>query len=149
MPDSSHFIGVALRQGYSTRAAQSALAAVRARLAEGGVADQCFYIYRTSDSGLSGDKTPAGEAPGRARLLLAFQSADSALAFAQGAGLGASPRLVALSLSQALAALIQRPAIAALLIAAEDEERAAANNLPRGLRIERAALIELLAGVTP
>lgn len=149
MPDSFHFIGVAQQQGYSAQAAQAALEAVRARLAEGGVAGERFYVYRTGDSGVGGGEGSSGETPSRARLLLAFQSADSALAFAQSVGLGASPRLIALSLSQALAALIQRPAIAALLIAAEDAEPAAANTLPHGLRLERATLIDLLAGVTP
>lgn len=149
MPESAHFIGAALQQGYSARAAQGALKAVQARLAEGGVARQRFYIFRTGDSGVGAGEAQPGEVPGRPRLLLAFQSADTALAFAQGAGLGASPRLAALSLSQALAALIQRPTIVALLIATEDDQPAAPNSLPHGLRLERAALIELLAGVTP
>ncbi|NTU81738.1 MAG: hypothetical protein HGA45_20565 [Chloroflexales bacterium] len=149
MPDSILFIAVARQQGYSVQAAQAALAAVRARLAEGGVAARRFYIYRTGDGGVGGGEGPTGEALGRPRLLLAFQSADAALSFAQGAGLGKSPRLIALSLSQALAALIQRPVIGALLIAAEDDSAVALNTLPSGLRIERATLIDLLAGVTP
>ena len=98
---------------------------------------------------LSTGEATASETSARPRLLLAFQSADTALSFAQGAGLGNSPRLIALSLSQALAALIQRNTISALLIAAEDDPAITPHGLPSGLRIERATLIELLAGVTP
>ncbi len=147
MPDSLLFIGAARQQGYSAHAAQAALEAVYARLVERQVAVQRFYIYRTSDGG--GGEGQASESTMRQRVLLAFQSADTALAFAQSASLGSSPRLIALSLDQALAVLIQRPTISALLIAAEDDYTVAVNTLPSGLRIERASLIELLAGVTP
>lgn len=149
MPDSLLFIGVARQQGYSAEAAHAALGAVRARLRAAGVAAQRFYIYRTGDGGVGGGEGGAGEPAGRVRLLLAFQSADEALAYAQGSGLGASPRLIGLTLSQALAAMIQRPAIGALLVADEGGGPAAPGTLPAGTRIERAALIELLVGVTP
>jgi hypothetical protein len=149
MPDSLLFIGVARQQGYSEEAAHAALAAVRARLDEAGVAVQRFYIFRTGDGGVGGGDPGPSEPAGRQRLLLAFQSADAALAFAQGAALGASPRLVALTISQLLAAMVQRPAIGALLVADEGEAPARPGQLPTGTRIERAALIELLAGVTP
>lgn len=88
MPDSLLFIGVARQQGYSEEAAHAALAAVRARLDEAGVAVQRFYIFRTGDGGVGGGDGAAGEAPSRPRRLLAFQSADSALAFAQGRAWG-------------------------------------------------------------
>lgn len=148
MSDSLLFVGVARRHGYSVAAAQAALAAVRARLSEGGVVARRFYIFRTGAGGVGGEPAP-GESTGRQRLLLAFQSADAALAFAQGAGFGASPRLVTLTIGQLLAAMVQRPAIAALLVAHEGDAPARPGQLPPGTRIERAALIELLAGVTP
>jgi hypothetical protein len=148
MPDSLLFIGVARQQGYSEEAAFAALAAVRARLDEAGVAVRRFYIFRTGDGGVGGGDGGGGELSSRPRRLLAFQSADSALAFAQGAGLGASPRLIALTLSQILAALIQRPTIGALLVADETDAPPPPGGLPSGTRIERSALIELLAGVT-
>lgn len=148
MPDSLLFVDVARQHGYSVVAAQAALAAVHARLSEGGVSARRLYIFRTGDGGVGGADASPGEATGRPRLLLAFQSADTALAFAQGGGLGASPRLVTLSISQLLAAMVQRPAISALLVADEDDTPARPGHLPPGTRIERAALIELLAGVT-
>ncbi|MFV9503484.1 MAG: hypothetical protein AB4911_02845 [Oscillochloridaceae bacterium umkhey_bin13] len=145
MPDSLIFIGVARSQGYPPEAAVAALAAVRARLAEAQITTRRFYIYRTGDGGV-GSAGATSQSSGRPRLLLAFQSPDDALAFAQATGLGSSPRLVPLSLGQILAAIIQRPAIVALLIA-ESTLTPLIGGLPPGLRIERAALIELLAGV--
>lgn len=148
MPDALHFIGIARQQGYSPGAAQAAFAAVRARLSAAGVVAQRFYIYRTGDGGVGGGDGAAIPSPSeRPRLLLAFQSADDALAFAQGGGLGASPRLASLTLSQALAVLIQRPAIGAILIADESDGPARPGRLPSGTRIERDALVDLLANV--
>lgn len=149
MPDTRPFITIALQHGYSEEAAEAALVAVRGRLDEAGAGGRRLYIFRTGDGGAGGGDGASGEAPSRTRLLLAFQSADAALAFAQRAGLGAAPRLVSLSLSQALAAIVQRPAIGALLVADEADPPISQAGLPRGTRIERAALLELLAGVTP
>jgi hypothetical protein len=148
MPDSLLFIGVARQQGYSVAAAQATLAVVAARLREEGVIARRFYIYRTGDAAVSGESGPS-EPTGRQRVLLAFQSADAALAFAQAAGLGPSPRLIALSLSRLLAVLVQRPTIIALLVAAEGDAAAEPGHLPPGTRVERTALLELLAGVAP
>jgi hypothetical protein len=147
MPDSPLFIEVARQQGYTAEAAYAALEAVRARLAALGLSATRFYIYRTGESGVAGGGA-AGSATGRPRVLLAFPSADAALAFAQHGGLGRSPRLIALSLSQALAALIQRPSIGALYLAEDGELMVEPGALPPGLRLERTALIELLDGVT-
>lgn len=149
MTDSLLFIDVVRRQGYSAEAAEAALAAVRARLREAGAGTSRLYIFRTGDGGVGGGEGAQAEAPSRRRILLAFQSADAALAFAQHVGLGAAPRLVGLTLGQALAALVQRPAIGALLVAGEGDPPPAPGMLPSGVRIERSALIELLAGVTP
>ncbi|MCS6881053.1 MAG: hypothetical protein RMK84_01800 [Oscillochloridaceae bacterium] len=141
MPESDRFIEVARAHGFSAEAAAAALATLQARLAERGVQTRRFYGYRTT-GGASGASEGGREAP-RPRLLLVFPSADAALGFAQRHRLGRSPRLVALSLSQALAALLQRPAIQALLIADEQAEEAAPG-LPPGLRLERKALLDLL-----
>lgn len=141
MPESDRFIDAACAQGFSGAAAEAALATLQARLAERGVQTRHFYGYRTAGNA-SGAPESGGEAR-RSRLLLVFQSADAALGFAQRNHLGRSPRLVTLSLSQALAALLQRPAIQALLIADEPVEDAAPG-LPPGLRLEREALIALL-----
>jgi len=147
MPDSLLFIVAARRHGYSDAAAEAALAAMRARLAERGLTARRLYCFRSGGEPAAGEADPTGAAPTRPRLLLAFQSADDALGFAQRRGLGTAPRLVTLSLAQALATLVQRPHIGALLVA--DDGPPDQRGLPSGLRIERAALIELLAGVTP
>lgn len=149
MTDTPLFIEVARQHGYSAEAAGAALAAVRARLDEAGARSGRLYIFRTGDGGVGAGEGGAGEAPSRRRRLLAFQSPDAALAFAQSVGLGPAPRLVGLTLGQALAALIQRPAIGALHVADEGGAPPAPGALPPGTRIERAALLELLAGVTP
>ncbi len=141
MSEGNRFIDVACAQGFSAEAAEAALAALQARLAERGVQPRQFYGYRTAGDA-SGATAGSGEAR-RPRLLLVFQSADAALGFAQRNRLGRSPRLVALSLSQALAALLQRPTIQALLIADEPVEEDTPG-LPPGLRLEREALIDLL-----
>jgi hypothetical protein len=146
LAEPSLFIGVALQHGFSEGAAREALAAVAARLAGRGLTARRLFCFR-SPAGGPGGGDGAAAPPARPRLLLAFQSADAALGFAQRSGLGAAPRLVTLSLEQALAALVQRPALGALLIAADED--ADARGLPAGLRIERATLLELLAGVAP
>lgn len=149
MTDSLLFIDAARQQGYSDAAAHATLAAVHARLSEGGVTAGRFYIFRSGDGSDGGGETgPVGPA-GRQRVLLAFQSADAALAFAQGGRIGAAPRLITLTIGQILAALVRRPAIGALLIADDSDAPARPGHLPPGTRIERAALIELLEGVTP
>lgn len=149
MTDIALFIEVARQHGYSAEAAGAAIAAVRARLDEAGVRSRQLYIFRAGDGGVGAGEGGQGEAPSRQRRLLAFQSPDAALAFAQSAGLGAAPRLVGLTLGQVLAAMIQRPAIDALHVADEDFAPTPPGTLPPGTRIERVALLELLAGVTP
>lgn len=146
MSDSLLFIGIARQQGYSVAAAQAALATVRGTLRAAGVVARRFYIFRTGDGGVGSEG--GGEHTGRPRLLLAFQSADAALAFAQRVGLAVSPRLVGLSLGQVLAAMIQRPAIVSLLVVDEEDGPLAPGALPHGTRIERATLVALLTEVT-
>lgn len=146
MTDSSAFIAVAQQHGFGEAAARGALATIAGRLAEHRLTARRLFCFRSGSSSRNDDGPPASP-PARPRLLLAFQSADAALGFAQRSGLGAAPRLVSLSLEQALAALVQRPALEALLIA--DDSETIVRGLPTGLRIERAALIELLAGTSP
>jgi hypothetical protein len=147
MSESPLFIEVARQHGYSPEAAYTAMEGVQARLTAAGLPAVRLYIYRTGGS--SGAEGGGTATPGRPRLLLAFPSADVALAFAQHSGIGRSPRLIALSLNQALAALLQRPSIGALYVVAEGDHELAPGALPPGLRLERAALLELLAGVMP
>jgi hypothetical protein len=145
MGAASPFIAAAQEQGFGEAAARGALASVAALLAERQLTARRLFCFRSAGGGAGDGGAPPP--PARPRLLLAFQSADDALSFAQRSGLGAAPRLIALSLEQALAALVQRPALGALLIAGDSE--AAAGALPAGLRIERAALLALLAEVAP
>lgn len=148
MSDHGPFVELARREGFSPAAAAAAQAAVEARLAARGPAPRRLYCFRSrGGGGPAGDA--AGGPPARPRLLLLFPDADSALGFAQRHGLGPSPRLTALTLGQALAAMLQRPAIGALLIVGRDEQQPAAAGLPAGLRVERAELLALLAPVAP
>lgn len=148
MTDSSHFSTIAQQHGFSGAAASAALAAIEGRLAGQGVATRRLLFFRSGAASATGAAGPSGAAPQRPRLLLAFRSADAALAFAQRSGIGSAPRLVTLSLAQALAVLLQRPEIGALLIA-DDEGPRGPDGLPPGIRVGRDGLIELLAGVTP
>jgi hypothetical protein len=142
----SPFIAAAQQQGFGEAAARGALAAIAGRLAEHRLTARRLFCFRSGGAG-GGDNGASPPPPARPRLLLAFQSADDALGFAQRSGLGAAPRLISLSLEQALAALVQRPALGALLLASDGD--ATVGGLPAGLRIERATLLELLAGVAP
>jgi hypothetical protein len=136
------FIEAAREHGFDAAASEAALAAVVVRLTEGGVAAGRLYCFRNAGGAGDGSANPAALA--RPRLLLAFSSADAALGFAQGRGLGRSPRLVTLSLAQALATMLQRPAIGVLLVAMD--EPAERSGLPPGVRVERDELLRLLAG---
>lgn len=135
-------IAAAREHGFDAVASEAALAAVVVRLAERGVVAGRLYCFRSAGGAGEGAANPA--APARPRLLLAFPSADAALGFAQRRGLGRSPRLVTLSLAQALATLLQRPAIGAMLVAVD--ELADGPGLPPGVRVERDELLRLLAG---
>ncbi len=135
------FIGIAQQYGFSAEAAQMALDRVGMQLSMHGYARHTvFYVYRTGKpAGGSGGRA------GRARLLLAFPSADAALSFAQHSGLGATPRLLAMNVSQLLSVLLQRPSIGTLLFATETEAPAV-TYLPHGFRLERTTLLKLLQG---
>ena len=101
-----------------------------------------FYIFWTSGGGAGAS---AGE---RKRTLLAFPTPDGALTFAQRNGLGRpneQPRLRRFALLQLIQAMLDEPAITALILAADDDPPPA-GQLPRGQRIERAELLRRLAG---
>jgi hypothetical protein len=142
MPDVRIFIGVAQQHGFPAAAAQAALEQVTALVREQGTLTTHFYLYRTAGGALGG--TAGAPPPARPRTLLAFTSADAALAFAQHHGLGLAPRLLVVTLPQLLAVLIQRPTISSLLIATK-QARTAADGLPEGIRMTRDTLLAQLA----
>jgi len=101
-----------------------------------------FYVFWTT-GGAAGVGAGA-----RKRTLLAFPTPDGALAFAQRNGLGSpgeQPRLRRFALLQLIGAMLREPAIATLILAADDDPPTA-GQLPRGVRIERAELLRRLAG---
>ncbi len=82
-------------------------------------------------------------APQRERTLVAFRSADAAMTFAQANGMtghAVPARVRQLAPEQLVAAVLANDSIAALLIADDDQAGATAGALPRGRRIERAAI---------
>jgi len=99
-----------------------------------------FYVYWTS-----GDRAkPAGQL--RQRTLLAFLTADAAVAFAQRNRLYATeqPRLRRLSLLQLVHATLRTPAITAILFAAEHSDQPPPGRLPSGAHVDRASLLRSL-----
>jgi hypothetical protein len=127
-----------LRAAQAPEALDTAVRQLRERGHRGSLE---FYLYRSTGSGVG-----SGDTSERARLVLAFATADTALAFAQHNRLRPTPRLLRASLEQLLALLLQRSTIGTLLFADEPLEMAAAGGLPVGLRIERAAFLQLLEG---
>jgi hypothetical protein len=118
-------------------------AAVRellATLRERAGADR-FYVFWTA----GGAAQSAGAR--RQRMLLAFQTPDAALAFAQRNNLkdANQPRLRRLELIQLVAAALRAPAIVALLFVGDEEHsKVPAGQLPPGVRVARAELLQLL-----
>jgi hypothetical protein len=127
----------ALADGQSADA--EAVRALLASLREQLGADS-FYVFWISGGAT---RPPAAE---RARTLLAFLTADAALAFAQRNQLIADrPRLRRLSLLQLVLATLREPAILAILFVADREDQAPlAGQLPQGLRIARDDLLRSL-----
>ncbi len=121
--------------GATSEALRALLASVRSQAG----ADH-FYIYWTSGGGAA----PPGEQ--RQRTLLAFPTADAALAFAQRNLLHSAerPRLRRLSILQLIQATLRKPAIAAILFATEQEDQLPPGQFPAGVRVERADLLRLL-----
>jgi hypothetical protein len=124
------------QHGQSIAAARALIDELRGRAGAGR-----FYVFWTAGGGAG-----AGGSP-RQRTLLAFPTPDAALAFAQRNGLGRGgepPRLRRFTLLQLIAAMLREPAIAALILVADDEPPPA-GQLPHGERVERAALLLRLA----
>lgn len=142
MRDMTIFLETTHQQGYSREAAQVALASLEAHLNDHGYpAERSFYIYRTGGKIEGAGDEPARERP---RMLLAFSSADTALSFAQHNQLHRAPRLLRVSVPQLLAILVQRPTIQAIMFVNELVEAAPRGQLPAGLRLDRAAVLNML-----
>lgn len=138
------FTTVAQQQGYASEVAAKAYTAARVALRSAGIGGHIFYIYRTGGQGV-GSAGPTA----RPRQVLVFQTADSALAFAQQQQLGLAPRLLRLDLAHLLGVLIQRPTIQALLFVHEPLETTTVGLLPASLHLERSKLVDTLKGDTP
>ena len=127
---------LARSQGVSAAASRAFLARLRALAG----ADQ-FYIFWTPKK-----STGSAGAP-RARTLLAFQTPDAALAFAQRnrSNPDELPRLRRLELAQLALAALREPAIVAIVFVAESDDPAPpVGQLPVGLRVERDELVRWL-----
>jgi hypothetical protein len=148
MDEIAIYLDTAQQYGYQQQPARRALDQVVAWLHERhplrrqSSAHLAFYIFRSGSHPT--EHAAAAVAPARPRILLAFTSADAALGFAQHASVAASPRLLRLSLPRLLAALIQRPAITALIFVDDLDERQTTTGLPDGFRLDRGALLALL-----
>jgi len=148
MSDSDIFLHIARQQGFSAPRARLALHAAQHQLADRGyVQRRYFYIYRTSPQGTVGGASSSE----RPRRVLAFATADTALAFAQHNYLRPTPRLLRptprllrASLGQLLAVLVQRPAIQSLLFVSEPLDIRTPGTLPAGFSLERAAVVHML-----
>ncbi|MBC8162323.1 MAG: hypothetical protein H7Z42_14030 [Roseiflexaceae bacterium] len=95
-----------------------------------------LYIFQASGGIGSGGKRRT------TRTLLAFETPDSALLFAQRNQLhddSVSPRLRRLTLTQLLLAMVRDPGIGGLLIVRDGDEYVA-GRMPEGLLVERASL---------
>jgi hypothetical protein len=100
-----------------------------------------FYVFWTAGG--------AAQSSGarRERTLLAFQTPDAALAFAQRNRLqdAGRPRLRRLELIQLVGAALRAPAIVAILfVGDEDGPRLPAGQLPLGVRVARDELLQRL-----
>ncbi|WP_298818636.1 hypothetical protein [Chloroflexus sp.] len=106
---------------------------------------QTLYVYRTASVGTKVDApvTTSATPPVRPRILLAFLSADTAVSFAQSAGLTRVPQLHTLSLARLLTVFLQQPALSALRIAYEDGH--IVDGLPTGWHLSRPDVLSLFA----
>lgn len=138
MIDNAALVEFADTHATSVAAVQALIDMVRARV---GAVE--FYIFWTR-----GAATGSGRSTGRPRTLLAFTTPDAALAFAQGSQLSSPaerPRLRRLTLLHLLHAMLQDPAITALIITAEGyDQPIAIGQLPPGMRIDRSELVRRL-----
>ncbi|NJP04940.1 MAG: hypothetical protein HC837_04580 [Chloroflexaceae bacterium] len=142
MQESNIFIEIAQQQGFHGQQAHETLKTIGQQLHTCAISIQSpFYIFRTGGGG-----TGQGGQANRPRLLLAFPSADDALAFAQHQNLRPTPRLLRVSVHQLLAILLQRPAITALILVDEHANMSQIGKYPHGYRLERTELLTMLKG---
>ena len=137
MTEETDLAAFAEQHGQSIAAARALIDDLRERAGAGR-----FYVFWTSGGGAG------GASAARQRTLLAFPTPDSALAFAQRNGLGRDgdpPRVRRFTLLQLIAAVLREPAITALILVSDDEPPPP-GQMPRGERVERAALLRRLAG---
>jgi hypothetical protein len=135
------FLLVAQQHGFTKPRARAALHTARSTLADQGYTQRGhFYIYRTSPQGAVGSASSSA----RPRRVLAFTTADTALAFAQHNQLRPTPRLLRASLGQLLAVLVQRPTIQTVLFVAEPLSIQTPGALPAGFSLARAAVVHML-----
>jgi hypothetical protein len=133
--EDQQLVDLAGEYGATPEALRALLASVRMQAG----ADH-FYVYWT----VGGGAKAAGDQ--RQRTLLAFPTADAALAFAQRNRLHSTerPRLRRLSLLQLIQATLHKPAIAAILFATEQDEQPPPGQFPAGVRVERADVLRAL-----
>lgn len=104
-----------------------------------------LYVFWSQAAGAAS----SSGAERKPRTLLAFPSADAALAFAQRNQMspaGNPPRLRRLSMLQLLQVVLREPSIAALLIAAAEDEPPPAGRLPAGILLAREAVLARIQG---
>jgi hypothetical protein len=137
------FILAAARLGHTAESARVAFSQVVAALANYELAaGASLFVFRNVES--TGGDGGAKPVPPRERRIVAFASADSALAFAQRNGLGPGARLQRLRIEQLLAVMLERPSIVTLLVVDEECELPPRGTLPTGVRLERGTLVAWL-----
>jgi len=120
--------------GVDTARLMALLAELRAQ-----VPHDPLYIYQTS-GGIGGG---GGGQRRNGRTLLAFETPDAAILFAQRNGLNdddAPPRLRQLALTRLLLAMVRDPGISTLLIVRDGDE-CAPGRMPEGVHVERDAIL--------
>jgi hypothetical protein len=126
--------------GADAAAVRELLAALRKRAG----ADHFYVFWAAGSAAKSG-------AARRERTLLAFQTPDAALAFAQRNKLHdtGQPRLRRLELIQLVGAALRAPTIIAILfVADEGDPKLPVGRLPPGLRVARDELLQSLGRVS-
>ena len=122
--------------GVSATATQELVATLHAQ-----TGTDWFYVFWIGGSSARG--TP----PQRSRTLLAFPTPDSAFAFAQRNNLIAGPsklRLRRLHLTQLFLAVLRETSIVEILLVHDTDNLRSAGQLPDGITIERATLLQSL-----
>jgi hypothetical protein len=148
------FLECAHKEGFSATTARRTYRTIQLKLERVGYAAQTtFYIYRTGHKpegsefeSESESESGAGSSSKRPRWLLVFSSPDDALAFAQRKHLKPTPRLLPVQLVQLLMAMLQHPAINALIFTEEYATVSPETHIPTLLHLNRTELIDMLKG---